>query len=66
LFSRQECRQAEVYKNLLIGDWLILCSREQAFERPPRTASTLLHANHRQQKNIFKDLEVLLAVELGL
>jgi hypothetical protein len=45
----QECRQASFMahknanklkifvKNLLVGDWPILCSREQAFQGPPRT-----------------------------
>jgi hypothetical protein len=52
-------------KNLLAGDWPILCSHEQAFQGPQGQTSILLHANHQWQKNLFKDPEVPLAAESG-
>jgi hypothetical protein len=46
IFTRQEHQQAaEFFKNLMIGDWPILCGRERAFQGPPRTS---LHIAARQ------------------
>ncbi len=65
-FSRQECRHAEEYKNLLIGDWLVLCGREQAFQGPPRTSQHIAARRSSMAKKLFKDPKVLLAAELDL
>jgi hypothetical protein len=43
LQGTQECRQAEDFfvKNLLVGDWPILCGHEQAFQDPARTSQRI-------------------------
>ncbi len=57
----------QVYKNLLVGDWPVLCGREQVFQGLPRTSQHIArHADHQWQKILFKDPEVLLAAELCL
>ncbi len=67
IFTRQERRQAaKFFKNLLMGDWPILCGREQAFKGPPRTSQRIAARQSLTAKKIlFKDPEVLLAAELG-
>ncbi len=74
----QECRQASFMahknanklrnfvKNLLVGNWTILCGRERASKDHQGQTSVLLHANHWRQKNLFEDPEVPLAAESGL
>ncbi len=36
--ARTPTSWGRVFENLLVGDWPILCSREQAFRGPPRTS----------------------------
>ena len=52
-------------KNLLVGDWLILCSRGQAFQGLPRTSQRIAAHQSLMAKILFTDPEVLLAAELG-
>jgi hypothetical protein len=54
----------QVYKNLLVGDWLVLCGREQAFQGPPKTSQHIAAHRSPTAKNLFEDPEVLLAAEL--
>jgi hypothetical protein len=54
-----------VYKNLLVGDWPILCGREQALQGPPRTSQHITACQSSTAKIFFEDPEVLLAAELG-
>jgi hypothetical protein len=56
----------QVYKNLLVGDWLVLCGRKQAFQGPPRASQHIAARQSLMAKNLFEDPEVLLMAELGL
>jgi hypothetical protein len=55
----------QVYENLLVGDWPILCGRKRAFQGPPRTRQRITARQSSTAKILFKDPEVLLAAELG-
>ncbi len=73
----QECQQASFkahknvdklrifVKNLLVGDWPILCGRERAFQGPPRTSQRIAAHQSLTAKFFFKDPKVPLAAELG-
>ncbi len=54
-----------VYKNLLVGDWPVLCGREQAFQGPPRTSQHIAACQSSTAKILFEDPKVLLVAELG-
>jgi hypothetical protein len=56
----------EVSKNLLVRDWMVSCSRKQAFQGPPRITQIIAARQSSMAKILFKNLKVLLAVELGL
>ncbi len=67
LFSRQECRQAAKFTITFwweIGQFCLAASKPSKDHQG--WDSILLHADHRWQKNLFEDPEVLLTVELGL
>ncbi len=40
-FYKNADKLRSFYKNLLVGDWSILCGREQAFQGPPRTSQRI-------------------------
>ncbi len=44
----------QVYKNLLVGDWPILCVREQAFQGPPRTSQGIAACQSSTEKKSFQ------------
>ena len=50
-------------KNLLVGDWLILCGREQSFQGLPRTSQRIAARPSSTAKNLFEDPKVPLAAE---
>jgi hypothetical protein len=53
-------------KNLLVGDWPILCGRERAFQGPPRTSQCITaHQSLTAKTNFFKDPKVPLMAELS-
>ncbi len=66
LFSRQECRQAAEFTRTFWWEIGLFCAAasEPSKDHQGRD-SLLLHANHRWQKNLFKDPEVPLAADLG-
>ncbi len=43
-----------VYKNLLVGDWPVLCGRKQAFQGPPRTSQHIAASQSLTVKNSFR------------
>ncbi len=54
-----------VYKNLLLGDWPVLCGREQTFQGPPRTSQHIATRQYSTAKILFEDPVLLLVAELG-
>ncbi len=66
VFKTRMPTSCQVYKNLLMGDWPILCSRKQALQGPPRTRQRIAACQSLTAKILFKDPEVLFAAELGL
>ncbi len=65
VFKTRMPTSCRVYKNLLMGDWPILCRREQTFQGLPRTRQRIAARQSSTAKNLFEDPEVLLAAELG-
>jgi hypothetical protein len=66
VFKTRMPTSCQVYKNLLIGDWPILCSREQAFQGPPRTSQHIAARWSSMAKKSFQEPQSTLVVELGL
>ncbi len=46
--------RGHVFENLLVGDWPILCGREQAFQGPPRTSQHIAACQSSTAKNSFQ------------
>ncbi len=53
VFKTRMPTSCQVYENLLVGDWPILCGREQAFQGPPRTSQRISARQSSRAKKIF-------------
>ncbi len=65
VFKTRMLTSCQVYENLLVGDWPILCSGEQTFQGPPRTRQCIAARWSLTAIFFFKDPEVPLVAELG-
>ncbi len=66
VFKTRMLTSYRVHKNIWMGDWPILCSREQAFQGPPRMRQRIAAHWSLMAKILFENPEVLLVAELGL
>ncbi len=53
IFRTRMPTSCRVYKNLLVGDWPILCGRERAFQGPPRTSQRIAARQSSTAKKSF-------------
>ncbi len=53
VFKTRMPTSCQVYENLLVGDWPILCGREQAFQGPPRISQRIAARGSSTAKKIF-------------
>jgi hypothetical protein len=49
----QQKNANKLYKNFLVGDWPILCGRDQAFQGPPKTSQHIAARRSLTAKKIF-------------